>query len=350
MYTIKDYLKYYKNTPLEQVSWNEADNLLCAILVYLPLDSYTGSKSLQEFSDYAKGFKGSPDSSVMAPHAYNCLEEIIKGTRYQSLEITNFTRIKNEDTQFGAATFRLNKLTIISYKGTDGSLIGWIENFRLGYQYPTNTHLLAIKYLHENITTLDENVYLVGHSKGGNLAMVSAMESTPIEFNKIKNIYNFDGPGFKKEEYESKKYHSIHPKLINIIPQTSLVGMILNNNNYRVIKSNEFAFDEHYPTSWCLFGEYFIEGELSSISLQLHESTTTGVEELDQEKMAEAFETIFKSLEKEYSSKLKITFTDLKNFYLNMKDVDPEIKKYLDTIFDSMFKALYSRERDPEII
>ena len=83
MYTIKDYLKYYKNTPLEQVSWNEVDNLLCAILVYLPLDSYTGSKSLQEFSDYAKEFKGSPDSSVMAPHAYNCLEEIIKGTRYQ---------------------------------------------------------------------------------------------------------------------------------------------------------------------------------------------------------------------------------------------------------------------------
>ena len=66
--------------------------------------------------------------------------------------------------------------------------------------------------------------------------------------------------------------------------------------------------------------------------------------------MAEAFETIFKSLEKEYSSKFKITFTDLKNFYLNMKDVDPEIKKYIDTIFDSMFKALYSRERDPEII
>ena len=157
----------------------------------------------------------------MAPHAYNCLEEIIKGTRYQSLEITNFTRIKNEDTQFGAATFRLNKLTIISYKGTDGSLIGWIENFRLGYQYPTNTHLLAIKYLHENIKTLDENVYVVGHSKGGNLAMVSAMESTPIEFNKIKNIYNFDGPGLRKEEFMSKKYQKISSKLHNYLPSDS---------------------------------------------------------------------------------------------------------------------------------
>ena len=350
MYTIKDYLKYYKNTSLEEVSWNEADNLLCAILVYLPLDSYIGTKTLQEFYNYAQEAKESLDSSVMAPHAYNLLEEIVKATRYQAIEITNFTRIKNEDTQFGAATFRINKLTIISYKGTDGSLIGWIENFRLGYQYPTNTHLLAIKYLHENISSLDENIYVVGHSKGGNLAMVSAMESSKEELNKIKNIYNFDGPGFKKEEYESTKFHNIQSKLINIVPQTSLVGMILNNDNYRVIKSNEFAFDEHYPTSWCFFGQYFIEGNLSTLSLQLHESTTKGIEELDQKRMAETFETIFKSLEKEYSSKFKITLTDLRNFYLNMKDVDPTIKKYLDTIFDSMFKAIYSKDKDSEII
>ncbi|MEI3499052.1 MAG: Mbeg1-like protein [Bacilli bacterium] len=62
------------------------------------------------------------------------------------------------------------KEKIISFKGTDSSLIGWLENFRLAYEYPTYTQKLAIDYLKNNISFLDQDVYVVGHSKGGNLA------------------------------------------------------------------------------------------------------------------------------------------------------------------------------------
>ena len=48
MYTIYDYLKYYKNTSLCEVKWNSLDSLMCAILVYLPVSSFADVKSINE--------------------------------------------------------------------------------------------------------------------------------------------------------------------------------------------------------------------------------------------------------------------------------------------------------------
>lgn len=346
MYTIKDYIEFYKNNSLEEVHWNEMDILLTAILVYLPIDSFKDSKSLSDFYNYAISFKKEKSSGVMAPLSYELLELIKDSKRYQNLKVSNFEKIRNNDTQFGAATFRIANLTTISYKGTDGSLIGWIENFRLGYEYPTYTQALAQKYLLKALTKDDKKIYVTGHSKGGNLAMSSIMSANDDIYNKVVAIYNFDGPGFRKEEYQSPKYERLHKKLVNIIPTGSVVGTILNNKDYHVIKSTEYAFNEHYPTSWCCFGEHFIKGELSSISKQFHETTTTSYEKLDQEKVKETIETIFDNLPSDYSSDLKLNLNDFKEFYKNMRNIDPDVRNYLDTIVDSMIKSTYIKEKE----
>lgn len=52
MYTIYDYLKYYKNTSLYEVKWNSLDSLMCAILVYLPVSSFADVKSINELYDW----------------------------------------------------------------------------------------------------------------------------------------------------------------------------------------------------------------------------------------------------------------------------------------------------------
>lgn len=250
----------------------------------------------------------------MAPLSYEVLELIKDSKRYKNLKISNFEKIRNNNTQFGAVTLRINHLTIISYKGTDGSLIGWIENLRLGYEYPTYTQVLAQKYLLKVLTKEDKRIYVTGHSKGGNLAMASVMSVSDDIYNKVSAVYNFDGPGFRKEEYQSPKYERLHKKLVNIIPTGSVVGTILNNKDYHVIKSTEYAFNEHYPTSWCCFGEHFIEGELSNISKQFHETTTISYEQLNQEKVKETIETIFASLPSDYSSDLKLNLMISRSF------------------------------------
>ena len=94
MYTIYDYLKYYKNTSLCEVKWNSLDSLMCAILVYLPVSSFADVKSINELYDYALNYK-KDFPSVMIPMAYEVLELIKDSKRYEKLEISNF--IKQEE-------------------------------------------------------------------------------------------------------------------------------------------------------------------------------------------------------------------------------------------------------------
>lgn len=337
MFTIIDYLKFYSNTSLDDVKWNDLDNLMCSILAYLPVPSFNEGKSLRDLYDYTISEK-LETSSFMAPKAMEVLNIIKDSKRYDKIIISNFNNIKNEEVQFGACVIKTKKEKIISFKGTDGSFIGWLENLRLAYEYPTYTQKIAIDYLKNNISFLDKNIYVVGHSKGGNLAMTSVMELTDSNFNKIKKVYNFDGPGFKRNEYESNKFKKLSVKLLNIIPTGSVIGTILYNDNYKVVLSNEIALEEHYPTSWKVFGQYFIGGKLSNVSKQFHKNTSEGLESLDEEKLKETIETSFKSFEKEYSSDFKLKFEDIKNFYTNMKNVDPEIRDYIDVIIEELMK------------
>ena len=234
IYTIRDYLKYYRNFSVKDVHWNALDNMLCATLVYLPVKSFTGSKNITEFYSYAIKFVYEVKESMMVPMAYELLELMYDSPRYKNLKITNWENTKTAELQFGAATFRIGAETIISYKGTDYSFIGWIENFRLAYEYPTRTHTKAIEYLKNNVKLLgDKHLHVVGHSKGGNLAMVVAMEANDRIFGRIKKVYNFDGPGFRRDEFVGDKYAKLSQKLVNVIPAGSIVGVLLNNGVFK---------------------------------------------------------------------------------------------------------------------
>lgn len=339
MYTLIDYLNNYKNISIKEVHWNEMDNLLCSILVYLPIKSFSKTKNIKELYNYS--INNSLESfAAMDPVSDEILRNIHDSIRYSHLKISNFINNRDDTIQFGACTFRINGKTIVSFKGTDGSLIGWIENFRVAYEYPTITHKEAIKYLNNTINLFrDKQIYVLGHSKGGNLAIVASMQANNNIFNRIEKIYNFDGPGLRKEEFDSDNYSKILPKLENILPEYSIVGVLLNNSNYKIVKSSNFAFNEHYPNSWNTFGEFFIEGKLSKISSQLHENTTNQFNDLDKEKVKLAFETLFQNIDKDYSSSINMSLEDMVNFIKNIKKIDPEISSYFEKIFNSIISA-----------
>lgn len=340
MYTVMDYLKYYRDIPFTEVSLNQLDFLICAILVYLPLNDFKEAKSLKDFSKIALELENKDYDGMMIPKSYEVLKYLQNAKRYADMKIMNFVNLKNEKTQFGACKFLMDKKTIIAFKGTDGSTIGWVENFRLLYDYPTYTQRLSLNYLEDTIKFNDKNVYVVGHSKGGNLAMASVMELSRPLFKKVKKVYNFDGPGFLKKEFNSLKYRELLPKLVNIIPTGSVVGSLLFNKNYTVVESCELAFNEHYPTTWGVFGEFFLEGTLSSVSKHLNESTTIGMDNLENEKVKEAVEMILKNIEKKYDEEFEFNINDVKNLLKNRDNIDPEVAKYLTTMLPKMFFAV----------
>ena len=123
------------------------------------------------------------------------------------------------------------------------------------------------------------------------------------------------------------KFKKIEDKLINIVPTGSVIGIILNNDNYKVVKSVELGVYEHFPTSWCIFGENFIEGKLSGVSKKLHINTTIGLESLDKEQLSSAIEQIVKLV---LDNKDNIhSINDITKLIKSIQNIDPKVQKYL---------------------
>ncbi len=338
MFTIYDYLDYYKNCSFEEVGFNQMDAMLFACLVYLPIKSFSENKSYKDFVSYAYTFYKDDYSGVMKPASFALLNKIKTSKRYENIIISNFKNVRNNDTQFGAMSVRFNDNLLIAFKGSDSSLISWIENLRLNYQYPTYTQSKGIKYAKDNILDSDKNVYLVGHSKGGNLAMCAGMEIPSGLRDKVKVIYNFDGPGFLKKEYD-KKFNLIKEKVVNIVPTGSVVGMCLYNDNFKSVKSKDLAFGEHYPVGWGVFGEFFVKTSLSRISKQIHEMTTTNLDAVDKKQLGETIEELCKGLGVDYDSDFHLSISEIWEIIRNMKGIDPKVYKYLTSVMQTLMKV-----------
>lgn len=405
MYTIFDYVEYYRHLDTADAPWNVMDCLLCSVLAYVPAASFEGEKDIDEFISYSEAYSENMENGLVT-QVYELLMLIKDSVRYGNMRVSNFINLRSDKTQFGAVTFRVGKNVTVSYKGTDYALIGWIENMRGAYQYPTATHSLAISYLNNVSLYPDDVLHVCGHSKGGNLAMAACMEAAGEKlavmddelgrlreageklavmddslespgkmtrndsvkasgavaedgsvksyrvatraadclFDRIKKIYNFDGPGFRKDEYDQVKFALMAEKLITIVPTDSVVGVLMNNNtDYVVVKSNSIALGEHYPTTWEVFGQCFVEGRLSNISRRLHTNTTKGVENISYDTMKLAFETIFENLNHEYAADFKLSFGQIVTLYRSLKNIDPEIKRGMDQIIEAVLSLEFMK-------
>ena len=273
---------------------------------------------------------------------FKILEDSI---RYHDLKFKNFINILNEHTQFGAITIIYKNKKIISFKGSIKTKISWAENFRLLYEYPTYTQNLAIKYLKKNISIFDNDVIVTGHSKGGNLAMASSMELSNFKFNKISEIVNFDGPGFRDKEYNSNKYKRLSFKLKNILPSSSYVGVLLFNQNYDIILSRAIAVNVHYPHTWKCKGNSLVRGKLTKISNDIHEMTSTNINDIEEYRIKNVFETIFSSFKDKETYDITLSFTDVINLINDAKNIDRDTVNYIKKV---LIKMLNVKKKDED--
>ena len=94
----------------------------------------------------------------------------------------------SQEIQFTVFTLDLDEETrVIVYSGTDDSIIGWKEDFNMMFTFPTPAQKQAIRYLKKY--SENKKLYIVGHSKGGNLAMYSTLHIREEVFENI-TIYN----------------------------------------------------------------------------------------------------------------------------------------------------------------
>lgn len=342
MQNIYEYIKYYKKSTFDEINFNVMDALIYSILSYLPLENIEDGSNFNMMLKKLKDIEFEKDSLNF--NAKEILKITYQSKRYENVRIFNVSKKENEYLQFGAMTFRDKDYTFVAFQGTNGTLIGWKENFNLSYSYLTATQKEAIRYLDETINDYDKNVYIGGHSKGGNLAMTVGMECKKNQFNKIKKIFNFDGPGFRKEQFESEKFEIMSKKLCNILPDGSLVGILLNNKNYNYIKSKGKGVEKHNPFNWYVFGQFFVENKIHESSKNLHENINKSVELLNVNDMQTVIDTLYSFLVKnniKYIKDIKyINVSEFKNMIEQLRGTDENTRK----LFFDVAKVLISPE------
>ncbi len=338
---ILDYVKYYGNSNFDEIKFNQMDALVYSILVYLPVHNVVDGTRIAELY---KTVELEKVKGAVGPIAVELLNIIQNSQRYKDVQAYNFKKIQNDEVQFGAVTFRSHANTFVTYEGTNSSVIGWIENFMLTSEYPTKTQKLAIEYINETIFTTDKKILIGGHSKGGNLAMTASMECKEDIFNRIEKIYNFDGPGFRREEYESDKFKKMNSKTVNILPEGSLVGILMLNNNYNFVNAEGVGFKQHYPTSWKVFGQFFEESKQNKASKQIEENLEKSVQELKEEDVKKSLAMLMDFFKKNNISNMSdikaLKFEEIRNMIKDIKDIDENSKK----LFVEILKILINPE------
>ena len=346
MRNIFDYVMFYKNVSMGECGYNEVDSLLFSLLSYVYLGGIVpdNKKDYIYLNDavniYLDKYKDVDRKKEywLFPNCYKLMELLKDSLRYKEMKLYNLQEVVNNETQFSALTIRLNKITYISYRGTDSSIVGWREDFEMIYKDCIPSQKLALKYFEDTVCFFDRNIYMGGHSKGGNLAMYAYMYGNNNHKKRVKKVYNYDGPGLLKSiiECDTVLYQDLASKLVTVVPNYSIVGMILENANYYVVNCRGRGVWAHDGFSWEVFGSFLVESNLSKKSTKLRDNLNVYLDKMTMEEREElvinTFD-IFKRLGIEYTEQLQtLKIKDVIRLMRDIKNV-PNKTKNITLIF-----------------
>ncbi len=265
-----DYLNWRGDLTFAQSPMNEIDSLILANLSYVPFDSIVPSPWEREritLREASHAFwKEREEKQLlqefslikMAPFAMRRLAET---KRFGDLYLMKYQNSvsKTEESQFSALCIQMeDKKYYIAFRGTDDSMIGWKENFKMCFE-TVPAQRKAVDYLNYVGKTCNGPIWLGGHSKGGNLSVYAAAKAKPEVQNRIMEIYNFDGPGFSKKMLSSNGYQNIRQRIRKYVPTASFIGMLLEHDEeYTVVSSEGRGIMQHDPISWRVLGTRLI--------------------------------------------------------------------------------------------
>lgn len=235
--------------------------------------------------------------------------------RYRGMRVgevlERFDESKVDDSceqQFAAVTFDLTdcigyRCFVVAFRGTDNTLVGWKEDFNMAFRCPVPAQESAAEYLlsiarrvHKNYCnnsvknnifhrifgyfanlfgkkpeqadmsqadTLqndivnqnnDSNIFVVGHSKGGNMAAYAAMrldaENQQLG-DLVSKIYSMDGPSFGSDVVDPKVFSRVVSRIEKVVPQSAFIGLIMDTGvPYKVTLADSIGLMQHFGMYW----------------------------------------------------------------------------------------------------
>lgn len=332
MSDIFDYFNWRGDLTIDKDGFNNVDALILSRISSLPFDNivpkefdrsitiYEAANLMFSNDEYKKHIFWDRDVDLLKYAAFN--------PRFQNMKLSGYVNLleQTQQMQFCAVTIELDKnVHFISFRGTDNSIVGWQEDFNMYYMFPLPSQKKSVEYLENAAKMLSGTFILGGHSKGGNLAVYASAFCSPCVQQRIKDVFNHDGPGFAAEVIRKSCFEAVKNKVHTYVPQSSIFGMMLEHEeDFIIIQSNEKGFGQHDIYSWEIRRTNLVElNKMSNLSMFFDHTLRDFVVNLNVEQRKEFITGLFSLLENRDGD----TFDEFgENFFKNSSVVMKTIK------------------------
>ena len=305
---ITDYLYWRGDLSFKSDPFNELDNILFAQLSYVDFENYfNGEKSLTIMELADRYFEGKDIEQYT--NDKNEIKDkdsmffmMALSSRFAFCRVHDcISKVHNDEKlveKFAAMMIDLDDgTTVVAFRGTDDSLIAWKEDLMLSYQDIASQYD-AVDYLNRRCRFW-RRYRLVGHSKGGYLAIYAATHCNYLIQRMIVDVYSDDGPGLKKGSYNEKKYERIKDRYKLIVPVKDGVGTIYEMARHKKITQISVfnIVAAHNMLNWQIEGNHLLEADKHAYETDLsRKAILQFLKETSVEQRAIFVEEFFKAL------------------------------------------------------
>ena len=340
MPNMNDYLVWRGDLTFDQSGFNEVDGALLVFISYLNMEGIIPeavggegiklSDAVKTFFDVRNDIKKSYCAIIAGEDIRKMVTLMAKSRRFHDAKLSGYVnRLSYEDQeQFAAFTAEMNDGTVfIAFKGTDDTLVGWKEDFNMASSDEVPCQKSAVLYLKRIGKAFpDSRLRVGGHSKGGNLAVYASAKCDPSVKKRIVRVYNNDGPGFSGGFLQSPEYLEIRDRVLKLVPQESVVGMLLtNDDNFSVISSEKSGVTQHNCYLWQVRGRHFIRRSgLTKQASELSRAVNAWIEDKDMATRRAITDAIYDILTSDNAHTLTDFASDRFLLWKSLARIEPE--------------------------
>ncbi len=359
---IKEYIVEFGDRTFEEYPFNDCDALTLSEVIYMPFEQVVSPSFDEEPKNFAKAANELFESrgckhqklGLMITNQSSIDMMAMAGTaRFSDMKMLAVQEVYSAKPaiQYCAATFILpgDELVVV-FRGTDDTLAGWKEDLDLFLTKNPPSYDLALNYIEELASKHEGNIRICGHSKGGNIALMTALKCSDAVRERIIGVYNNDGPGYHDYGiFHLGTYEDILPVYRHYVPNASMIGMMLAHDyDYKSVRSTRLtgAFQHNLGTWKIKSGEIETADDVNFMA----KATDTALAVLcsyASEKGAAAVDSIVTAFidglgQANLTETAKHALSSVKGAVKSVKEVSPEVKDIVKESFSGVGKDILS--------
>ncbi len=233
----------------------------------------------------------------------------------------------------------------VTYRGTDVTIVGWKEDFNMAFISPVPAQAESCLYLDTVASLTALPLRVGGHSKGGNLAVYASVKCNLAVQDRIIDVYSHDGPGFRNEVFELPEFQRILGRIHKYIPQSSIVGMILEHQeNGVVIESHQIGMLQHDPFSWVVEHDDFVYiSSIENSAMLMDTSLNNWINEMTDPQRELFVDTLFRIINAAGATTVMELIKNPKSLYAifdAMRGIDKDTREELMKLTGRLFSLI----------